>query len=218
VSADGYSRATGAGLGLLGAAVVVTLFFASQIRSRAEQVADALEAAPLVAIADFPATGYARIEGRVRLPPSAPIAPLSGQRCAYYELEVELEDTARDALGDAPGARRRTSRRVDFELADASGKALVRLQAALVAIDDAHCRRGTLADLPSVRRAALTAGEDLGYLDGIDPAAVRLRECILPADAHVAVAGAAGPGRTPPGRLVLGAHGPSYVGVPASRD
>jgi hypothetical protein len=211
VSTGGFSRATWASLGLLGAAVVVTLFFATQIRSRAEQVADALAAAPLVAIAEFPATGYARIEGRVRLPPSAPTAPLSGVRCAYYELELE------DPPEDTPWARRRTSRRTDFELADATGKATVRLHNALVAVDDAHCRRSTLADLPAHRRAALTAEEDLGYLAGIDPAAVRIRECVLPADAPVAVSAEAGPGRASPGRLVLGTHGPSYVGVPPRR-
>ena len=213
MSAGGYSRATWAGLGLLGAAVIVTLFFSTQIRSRAEQVADALEAAPLVTIADFPATGYARIEGRVRLPASALTAPLSGVRCACYELEIELENPPEDAAG----ARRRMSRRGVFELADATGKATVRLQNALVAIDDAHCRRGTLADLPPGRRAALAAEEDLRHLDGIDPAAVRLRECVLPADAPVAVSAAAGPGPAPPGRLVLGTHGPVYVGAPPRR-
>jgi hypothetical protein len=218
VSAGGYSRATWAGLGLLGAAVVVTLFFSTQIRSRAEQVADALEAAPPVAIADFPATGYARIEGRVRLPPSVLTAPLSGVRCAYYELEIELSDAARDALEDFPGARLRTSRRAGFELADATGTATVRLQNALVAVDDAHCRRGTLADLPDHRRGALAAEEDLGYLAGIDPAAVRLRECVLPADVAVAVAAAAAPGPASPGRLMLGTHGPIYVGAPPRRD
>lgn len=222
MSEGGYSRATGATLGLLGAAVVVTLFFWSQIRSRAEQVADALEAAPLVAIADFPANQHARIEGRVRLLEPALIAPLSGRRCAYYEVEVEVDPDVASAVEGGPGggaasARRRTSRRRDFQLADATGTAMVRLHSAMVAIDDAHCRRGTLADLPAGRRAALAVEEDLGHLDGIDPAAVRFRECALPADAQVAVAGVAGPGRAARSSLVLGVHGPSYVGVPAPR-
>ncbi|HWN67414.1 MAG TPA: hypothetical protein VNM90_07220 [Haliangium sp.] len=217
MSAGGYSRASWAMLGLLGAAVIVTLLLSWQIRSRAEQVADALEAAPLVAIASFPATGYARIEGRARLLEPALVAPLSGRRCAYYELDLELPESD-DAPGGDAGRRRRMSQRRDFELTDATGKAVVRMHSAVVAIGDAHCRRGSLADVPANRRAALAVEEDLAYLDSIDPAAVRFRECALPADAQVAVAGVAGAGRASPSRLVLGVHGPSYVGVSASRS
>lgn len=208
--AGGYSRAAWAALALLGAAVAVTLFFATQIRSRAEQVADALEAAPRVAIADFPATGYARIEGRVRLLRSALVAPLSGRRCVYYEIDVEVEGRA----GDGGAARRRASRAHDFALDDPTGAAVVRLHRALVAVDEAHCQSGILAELPPRQRAALAVEEDLGHLDGIDPGAVRVRECVVPADARVAVAGVASSGRAGSAGLILGnAQAPIYVGV-----
>jgi hypothetical protein len=219
VSGGGYSRATWTGLALLGAVVVVTLLLSWQIRPRDEQIADALEAAPLVAIADFPATGYARIEGRVRLFGRALTAPFSGRRCAYYEIDVEVEDAPAGGPGDQPAdsgdnASRRASRRHDFELVDATAVAVIRLRNAMVAMDDAHCQRGILAHIPASRRAALSADEHLAHLDGIDPARVRFRECVLPADARVAVAGAARAGHTGHDGLVLGlGQGPIYVGL-----
>jgi hypothetical protein len=208
----GFGRATWAMLGLLGAAVLVTLLLPWQVRSRAEQVADALEAAPLVAVAAFPAAGHARIEGHVRLPGTTLIAPLSGQRCGYYELDIEVD--GQDAAGHA---RRRASRVQSFELADATGSAVVLMRNALVAIDGDLCRRGVLADLPRARRAALSVTEDLGHLDRIDPATVRFRECVLPAGAHVAVAGVAGTRRAGRSGLILGAgQAPIYVAVSAA--
>lgn len=218
VSGGGFSRATWTGLALLGAAVIVTLLFSWQIRSRDQQIADALEAAPLVEIADFPATGYARIEGRVRLSGPALIAPFSGRRCAYYEIDVEVEDSSGAGAGTGHDAPRRVSRGHGFELADATGVAVVRLRNAMVAIDDAHCQRGILADIPAGRRAALSVDEHLVHLDGIDPARVRFRECVLAAGARVAVAGAAPMGRAGHGGLILGLgqdQGPIYVGVAA---
>lgn len=207
----GLGRGTWAGLGLLGAAVLVTVLVPWQIRSRDEQVADALEAAPRVAIAAFPASGYARIEGRVR--PSGPAlsAPLSGRRCVYYEIEIEVA-----GQGNAGDARRRTSRGQSFELADATGTAVVWMRNAFVDTGEAQCQRGVLADLAPRRRAALSTQEDLGHLDGIDPATVRFRECVLPADAHVAVAGVAGTRRAGPGGPILGqGQAPVYVAITA---
>jgi hypothetical protein len=201
MTAGTYSRATWTGLGLIAACVIVTLLFSSQIRSRAEQVADALAQAPLVTVADFPAEGTARVEGRMQLVEPSLIAPLSGQRCAFYELELGgLEGGAR---------QRRKAQGRDFLLTDASGTALVRLESAmiapgsgmigaLVAIDEAHCRQGTLAEIAAEKRDAA-----LRLLGERAPDAelgeIRYRECVLAPDASVAVAGAGLKGR-PPGR------------------
>jgi hypothetical protein len=228
MTAGTYSRATWTGLGLIAACVIVTLLFSSQIRSRAEQVADALAQAPLVTVADFPAEGTARVEGRVQLVEPSLIAPLSGQRCAFYELEVE-------GLGGLDGGvrqRRKTQGR-DFLLADASGMALVRLESAmiapgsgmigaLVAIDEAHCRQGTLAEIAAEKRDAA-----LRLLGERAPDAelgeIRYRECVLAPDASVAVAGAGLKGRAPgrgaapgrAGRVTLAAtpRQPLYIAV-----
>lgn len=195
-----YSRATWTALGLIAAAVVVTLFFTWQIRSRAEQVADTLAQIPLVAVADVPAAGTARVEGQAQLVEPSLSAPLSGRACAYYEMEL---------AGLKTGARlRRKAQGREFLLADATGTALVRLEASataapgstamVVAIDDAHCREGRLVEIPADRRdAALRllgepapAERDLGD--------IRYRECVLPAGARVAVAAAATAQHTPP--------------------
>lgn len=240
-----YSRASWTALGLIAAAVVVTLFFTWQIRSRAEQVADALAEIPLVTVADIaavPAGVPARVEGQAQLVEPALIAPLSGQACAYYEMELS---------GLKTGARlRRKAQGREFLLADASGTALVRLAASattapgstvmLVAIDDAHCREGRLVEIAADRRDLA-----LGLLGVTPPAESELaeigyRECVLPAGARVAVAAAAtaphtppsGPGqrtlaprhaqRTPPGRaarvtLAATPQQPLYIAVSAAR-
>jgi hypothetical protein len=211
---DGYSSATRAGLGLLGGAVAVTLFFSWSIRSRAEQVADALADAPPSTVAALAAAGHARIEGQARL--VAPLlAPFSGRRCAYYELEIE-----RGPASDPGDAVRRASAGTDFLLVDATGEAVVRVGRAMIAIADAHCVRGTLDGIAPERRAALTAVpglEELGRLDARALAAVRVRECALPADARVAVAGVADAahGRAGKGRPSLGStpQGPLYIAV-----
>lgn len=209
----GFGRATWTMLGLLAAAVLVTLLLAIQIRTRAEQVADAFEAAPLVAIARFPATGYARVEGRVRLGVPALVAPLSDRRCAYYEIHVEVDG------GKLAGASRPVSRGRDFWVEDDTGAALVYLRNAVVALDGAHCVRGVLADLPAIRRSALAREQDLGHIDGIDPARVRFRECALPAGARIAVAGTAFGGQASPSRVVIGdGQAPIYIGVAAGRS
>ncbi len=207
MTAGTYSRATWTGLGLIAACVIVTLLFSSQLRSRAEQVADALALAPLVTVADFPAEGAARVEGRVQLVEPSLIAPLSGQRCAYYELAVE---------GLADGVRqRRKAQGTDFLLTDASGTALVRLESAmvapgsgmigaLVAIDDAHCRQGTLAEIAAEKRDAALRLLGERAPDG-ELGEVRYRECVLAPDANVAVA-AAGAG--------LHGHAPGRAAVP----
>lgn len=199
MTAGTYSRATWTGLGLIAACVIVTLLFSSQLRSRAEQVADALAQTPLVTVADFPAEGAARVEGRVQLVEPSLTAPLSGQRCAYYELAVE---------GLAGGARqRRKAQGVDFLLTDASGTALVRLESAmvapgsgmigaLVAIDDAYCRQGTLAEIAAEKRDAALRLLGERAPDG-ELGEVRYRECVLAPDASVAAAGAGLHGHAP---------------------
>jgi len=192
MTAGTYSRATWIGLGLMAAGVIVTLLFASQVRSRAEQVADALALAPLVTVAEFPAEGAARVEGRVQLVEPSLIAPLSGQRCAYYELALE-------GLGGEARKRRR-AQGMDFLLTDASGTALVRLESAmvapgsgmigaLVAIDEAHCRQGTLAEIAAEKRDAALRLLGERAPDG-ELGEVRYRECVLAPDANVAVAAA----------------------------
>ena len=211
MTAGTYSTATWTGLALIAAGVIVTLLFSSQIRSRAEQVADAVAQAPLVTVADFPAEGAARVEGRVQLIEPSLTAPLSGQRCAYYELEV-------DGLGGLEGGarQRRKAQGMDFLLTDASGTALVQLESAmvapgsamvgaLVAIDEAHCRQGTLAEIAAEKRDAALRLLGERAPDG-ELGEVRYRECVLAPDAHVAVA-AAGAG--------LHGRAPGHVAAPA---
>jgi hypothetical protein len=146
-----------------------------------------------VTVADFPAEGAARVEGRVQLVEPSLIAPLSGERCAYYELKVE-------GLGGPGGRQRRKAQGTDFLLADASGTALVRLESAmvapgsgtigaLVAIDEAHCRQGTLAEIAAEQRDAALRLLGERAPDG-ELGEIRYRECVLAPDASVAVAAA----------------------------
>lgn len=225
MTAGGYSRGTWGALGLIAAAVIVTLLFTWQIRSRAEQVADALARAPLVAVADVPAQGTARVEGRAQLVEPSLLAPLSGRQCAYYELELV-------GLQGGAGLRRKAQGRA-FLLADASGTALVRLEGSastapgsavpsvVVAIDEVYCRQGTLAEISDARRDA--ALRLLGERAPIERelGEIRYRECVLPAGAAVAVAaaGTVQHGRAPAraARVTLAAtpRQPLYIAVTA---
>jgi hypothetical protein len=223
MSARTYGRGTSIMLNLLTAAVIVTLFFACQTRSREDRVADGLAAAPLVMVADFPAQGTARIQGQIELVGPGLAAPVSGERCAYYEL---------DLTGGRKVGRRRRARGQAFLVADASGTALVRLGdtviventaavAAMISLDKAHCRQGTLAEL-EVQKVWYVLGlfEEIARADS-ELAKIRYRECVLPGGARVAVAGAGTvqPGQAPgqAARLTLAAtlFEPLYIAVTA---
>jgi hypothetical protein len=192
MSAGTFSRSTWTALGLIAAAVIVTVFFAWQIRSRAEQVADALAQAPLVTVATVPAQGTVRLEGEVLLVEPSVRAPLTGRPCAYYELEL-------GGLQSGAGLRRKAQGR-ELRLADASGTALVRLEGittvapgsapprAVVAIDDAYCQQGTLAEIAPDRREAALLLLDVPAPAAGELAEIRYRECVLPAGARAAVA------------------------------
>jgi hypothetical protein len=234
MTAGSYSRATWTVLALAAAAVVVTLFFSWQIRSRAEQVADALAQAPLVTVAEIPAQGTARVEGRAQLTEPSLVAPLSGRQCAYYELELS-------GLKSGAGLRRKAQGR-ELLLTDASGTALVRLEGGamlapgsgaavvVVAIDEAHCQQGTLAEIATDRRDAALRLLGVPAPAASEPGEIQYRECVLPAGARVAV-GAAGSepapgyaGRTARGptaesaRVILAAtpRQPLYIAVSAA--
>lgn len=200
MTAGTYSRGTWTALALIASGVIVTLFFATQIRSRAEQVTDALAQMPLVVVADVPTDGAtARVEGRVQLVGSGMVAPVSGEQCAFYEIEL-------DGIGDGTRLHRKAQGR-DFWLVDASGTALVRLESAMVApgsgmigamvaIDEARCRQGALAELAVDRQDAVLRLLGERVPDGA-LGEVSYRECVLAADATATVAGAVLPGRLP---------------------
>lgn len=200
MSAAGYSRGLGAVVGLAVAAVIVTLLLSGQIRSRAERVADALTRAPAARVAEFPADARARVEGQVRLGGAALTAPVSGRRCAHYELVLE---------GPERSVRQAESR--DFSVEDATGTARVVAHGATIAVTrDDHCVRGTLADARSGAHVD-TLLKRHGW-SGVDPGAVRYRECALVAGARVAVAGASARGGRG-GRLLLRATPESPLDV-----
>lgn len=190
MSVTGHGRGLGAAVGLVIAAVVLTLLVPAQIRSRAERVADALASAPAVPVAEIPAGTTARIHGRVRLGRQALVTPLSGRRCAHYELALEGPDRT---------VRQADSR--DFSVEDATGVARVVTRGATIAVTRAaHCVSGTLARA----RPGIDTGEILrshGWT-GADPGQVRYRECALVDGARVAVAGTSARGASR-GRVIL---------------
>lgn len=160
--------------------------------------------------------GVARVTGRLGYAGEPLVAPLTGRRCAYYEVWVEQP---------GPGGSRRTilhqTAGQDFCLRDDTGKALVEIDGALFAVvKDAHTRSGTGAD-KGAHLEAMLARHQAKPASSMYHDELRYREGVLEEGEHVSVLGKAtwepdpepgaesrdGGYREPPMRLVFSSPG-----------
>jgi hypothetical protein len=144
-----------------------------------------LRRATPAAIAAFPDAGYRRIRGELALADRHLEAPLSGRRCAAYEVVIEQRAPADNGWIVLD----REVRVVPFTLTDASGRAVVESTGAYVAIvRDWHARCANLRDASAAHKALLarlhlTPGPDA------DALALRFSEGVLAPGEMVTVLG-----------------------------
>ena len=140
------------------AAVVVLAVGLSTSVTRARR---ALGKAEAVAVGAAPAGQVAKLVGVVEL--IEPLdAPLSGRPCAYYRVSAEQSLAAIEA-SDRPFQPLVVERGVDFLLVDESGKALVRMDGAVVAVtrDQEYGERGV--DHSKQEALLASAGRELAF-------------------------------------------------------
>jgi hypothetical protein len=148
----------------------------------------ALKSTPTRAIATLQEGEVVRVTGRLRPAGDLLQAPLTGRPCAYYHVEVHESQKRGKSSSWVEIARE--LQRLDFEVVDSTGTALVRMDASQVLITrDAHSRSGLFDDATEAERAFLArcCQESTGFL-GFNRA-LRYQEGVLEPDEMVTVLG-----------------------------
>lgn len=169
-------------LGSIGAGALAYLGFRKDAR-----IKRAIRKAPHVKVSEFVEGTPAKLIGKLRFGTDTLVAPLTGRSCAFYQVNVEQQ------RGSDHNTRWPTVitdiEFVDFFLEDASGRALIRLQAAeVVVVKDEHSKSGTF-DKPTPQEQAFldkhnVEGEAWGFNK-----ILRYREGVLEEGEIVAVMG-----------------------------
>lgn len=133
----------------------------------------------------FPQGARARIVGRLEHVEEPLVAPLSGRRCAHYHVVVEVskgESGWQRFVEDEEGR--------DFLLSDGTGRALVRMSGAEVAVTkDVHFRSGTFnAATPSLELFLAKHGRGIKDWFGFNRP-LRYKEGVLEDGEEVTVCG-----------------------------
>ena len=114
----------------------------------------ALRNAKRVRVADCPDCGNAKFVGTLVYADETLIAPLTGRRCAFYEVIVEEYRSSGDSSHWYQIIRDVESK--DFFLEDSSGRALVRVATAeVMVVKDSHSKSGSFDDATDVEEAFL---------------------------------------------------------------
>jgi hypothetical protein len=200
---------------LLIAIIVIAVVAAAVFFNEEARIKRALRKTPRASIAQVADGADAKITGTVEIVGDSLAAPLTGRRCVYFEVTVEEYRSS----GKSGSWRTiiREKQGVPFRVRDATGKAMVNLGAARMAVvKDAHFRSGTFNDATPELEAFLEryGKKSTGFL-GFNRK-LRYKEGALEAGEEVAVAGrgmwepdpdpepgAAGGYRDAPRRLVM---------------
>ena len=199
----------------LGALTVFALVaFLSWFLSARQRTLRRLRSVRPTAIASLTEGATARVDGRVRLGGDSHVAPLSGRRCAYYEVQVDQ----RVSSGKSHHWRKlvREEESCDFFVRDETGEARVDMSLArVVSAVDVTRRSGTWNDA-SPELEAFLAERGVASKGWVFNKTLRYREAVVEEGEQVGVLGQvgsevapeAGPGdgyRDPARRRVLGA-------------
>ncbi len=166
---------------------VIAVAVASASRSRRARTEQSLRLSKRRPIASFSEAEPSKIVGTLAYVSAPLISPLTGRRCAYYEVLVEEYD-GRGASGDWSTLIHETKGQ-SFALEDESGRAIVDPQYCHTAIVvDSHTKSGTFNDPTQVERAYLEShGRDgQGWVFN---KTLRYKEGILEAGEELAVLG-----------------------------
>ncbi|MCB9569069.1 MAG: hypothetical protein H6710_17960 [Myxococcales bacterium] len=142
-----------------------------------------LRGAAPVAIGEYPDGGCRRVDGELEILERELQAPLSGRRCAAYEIIIE-ESTDKDWRQVA-----RDVKVVPFVLRDGSGRAIIKPESASLSIvADVHTCSGTFQD-PGPRELALLDRLGLSARGLLFNRSLRYREGVLEPGERVAALG-----------------------------
>jgi len=139
------------GIAVLG--IVAVGLVASRVFSTEAQVQRGLGRLPVVAIKAVKPGQDVKVEGRLRYHDKPLEAPLSGRKCAFYALRVEVHSAAKGWL---PLILEEAGE--DFWIEDDTGKILVRAAGGqIVAVHDASLHSAALSDKRAVNVDAVLA-------------------------------------------------------------
>lgn len=147
-----------------------------------------LKSTPTRAIATLQEGEVVRVTGRLRPAGDLLRAPLTGRPCAYYLVEVH--ESQKRGKSSTWVEIAQEVQRLDFEVVDATGTALVRMDASKVLLTrDMHSRSGLFDDANEAEKAFLArcSEESTGFL-GFNRT-LRYQEGVLEPDEMVTVLG-----------------------------